>query len=171
MYLYTLPHHQSLKENKYKEITVANCNLDIENLWSARKSLSPALREIGGYKINEDIVVPISNLTILLKNLNKISEKYSIKIVNFGHAGNGNIHVNLLFKSDKEKKSDNSKKCLKEIFDLVLSLDGTLSGEHGIGIIKKEFINKEIDKGTLSLMNDIKKQFDPKNILNPNKSI
>ena len=76
-----------------------------------------------------------------------------------------------MFKSDKEKKSDNSKKCLKEIFDLVLSLDGTLSGEHGIGIIKKEFINKEIDKSTLSLMNDIKKQFDPKNILNPNKSI
>ena len=160
-----------IKKNKYTKITVANCKLDIEKLWSARKSLSPALREIGGYKINEDIAVPISNLTILLKNLDKISKKYSIKIVNFGHAGNGNIHVNLLFKSDKEKKSNNSKKCLKEIFDLVLSLDGTLSGEHGIGIIKKEFIIKEIDKSTLSLMNDIKKQFDPKNILNPNKSI
>ena len=160
-----------IKKNKYKKVTVAGNKQDIEELWSARKSLSPALREIGGYKINEDIAVPISNLTILLTNLNRLSEKYAIKIVNFGHAGNGNIHVNLLFKSDEEKKSENSKKCLEEIFDLVLSLDGTLSGEHGIGIIKKKFINKEIDKKTLSLMNDIKKQFDPNNIMNPNKSI
>ena len=160
-----------IKKNKYKKVTVAGNKQDIEELWSARKSLSPALREIGGYKINEDIAVPISNLTILLTNLNRLSEKYAIKIVNFGHAGNGNIHVNLLFKSDEEKKSENSKKCLEEIFDLVLSLDGTLSGEHGIGIIKKKFINQEIDKKTLSLMNDIKKQFDPNNIMNPNKSI
>ena len=160
-----------IKKNKYKKITVADNKQDIEELWSARKSLSPALREIGGYKINEDIAVPISNLTILLTNLNRLSEKYAIKIVNFGHAGNGNIHVNLLFKSDEEKKSENSKKCLEEIFNLVLSLDGTLSGEHGIGIIKKKFINQEIDKKTLSLMNDIKKQFDPNNIMNPNKSI
>ena len=160
-----------IKKNKYKKITVADNQQDIEELWSARKSLSPALREIGGYKINEDIAVPISNLTILLTNLNRLSEKYAIKIVNFGHAGNGNIHVNLLFKSDEEKKSENSKKCLEEIFDLVLSLDGTLSGEHGVGIIKKKFINKEIDKKTLSLMNDIKKQFDPNNIMNPNKTI
>ncbi|MAZ79566.1 MAG: FAD-binding oxidoreductase [Gammaproteobacteria bacterium] len=160
-----------IKKNKYKKVTVAGNKQDIEELWSARKSLSPALREIGGYKINEDIAVPISNLTILLTNLNRLSEKYAIKIVNFGHAGNGNIHVNLLFKSDEEKKSENSKKCLEEIFNLVLSLDGTLSGEHGVGIIKKKFINKEIDKKTLSLMNDIKKQFDPNNIMNPNKSI
>ena len=160
-----------IKKNKYKKVTVAGNKQDIEELWSARKSLSPALREIGGYKINEDIAVPISNLTILLTNLNRLSEKYAIKIVNFGHAGNGNIHVNLLFKSDEEKKSENSKKCLEEIFDLVLSLDGTLSGEHGIGIIKKKFINQEIDKKTLSLMNDIKKQFDPNNIMNPNKTI
>ena len=160
-----------IKKNKYKKITVADNQQDIEELWSARKSLSPALREIGGYKINEDIAVPISNLTILLTNLNRLSEKYAIKIVNFGHAGNGNIHVNLLFKSDEEKKSENSKKCLEDIFNLVLSLDGTLSGEHGVGIIKKKFINKEIDKKTLSLMNDIKKQFDPNNIMNPNKSI
>ena len=160
-----------IKKNKYKKITVADNKLEIEKLWSARKSLSPALREIGGYKINEDIAVPISNLTILLINLNSLSKKYNIKIVNFGHAGNGNIHVNLLFQTSEEKKSENSKKCLEEIFDLVLNLEGTLSGEHGIGIIKKKFLEKEINKNTLSLMQSIKKQFDPKNILNPNKSI
>ena len=97
--------------------------------------------------------------------------KYDIKIVNFGHAGNGNIHVNLLFQSEEEKNSHNSKECLEDIFNLVLKLDGTISGEHGIGVLKKHFIEKEIHEKTLSLMKDIKKQFDPKNILNPNKSI
>ena len=160
-----------IKKGKFKKLTIAENQIDINNLWSARKSLSPALRELGGYKINEDIAVPISNLTDLLEKLEKISIKYNIKIVNFGHAGNGNIHVNLLFNTEEEKKSENSIKCLEEIFDLVLSLDGTLSGEHGIGVIKKQYLNKEIDKNTLTLMKKIKKQFDPKNILNPNKSI
>jgi len=160
-----------IKSNKYNSISVASNKKEIENLWSARKSLSPALREIGKYKINEDIAVPISNLAKLLKGLEDISKKYTIKMVNFGHAGNGNIHVNLLFDTVKEKESEKSKKCLNDIFDLVLNLDGTISGEHGIGIIKKEYIVKEIDKKTLDLMKNIKKQFDPKNILNPNKSI
>jgi D-lactate dehydrogenase len=160
-----------IEKSKFKKLTIAENQIDINNLWSARKSLSPALRELGGYKINEDIAVPISNLTDLLEKLEKISIKYNIKIVNFGHAGNGNIHVNLLFNTEEEKKSENSIKCLEEIFDLVLSLDGTLSGEHGIGVIKKQYLYKEIDKNTLTLMKKIKKQFDPKNILNPNKSI
>ena len=160
-----------IKKNKYNKVTVANNKKEVEELWSARKSLSPALREIGGYKINEDIAVPISNLTKLLSSLDKISKKYNIKIVNFGHAGNGNIHVNLLFQTEEEKKSNNSKNCLDEIFNLVINLEGTLSGEHGIGIIKKQYLEKEINKETLMLMKNIKEQFDPKNILNSNKSI
>ena len=122
-------------------------------------------------KINEDIAVPISKLKELLQSLEGISKKYNIKIVNFGHAGNGNIHVNLLFETEDEKKSDNSRRCLDEIFNLVIKLEGTLSGEHGIGIIKKQYIEKEINNNTLELMKNIKKQFDPKSILNPNKSI
>ena len=157
--------------NKFNKISIADNLKDIEDLWSARKSLSPALRVMGSHKINEDIAVPISNLTNLLNNLDVISKKYDIKIVNFGHAGNGNIHVNLLFQSEEEKNSQNSIKCLEDIFNLVLKLDGTISGEHGIGILKKHYIEKEIDKETLFLMKEIKKQFDPKNILNPNKSI
>lgn len=160
-----------IKKNKYRNINIAENEKEIKKLWEARKSLSPALREIGGYKINEDIAVPITNLTILLKTLEDISNKYNIKIVNFGHAGNGNIHVNLLFDSDKERNSDNARECLGEIFDLVIELDGTISGEHGIGIVKKDFIKKEINENTLSLMKNIKQQFDPNNILNPDKSI
>ncbi len=160
-----------IKKNNYKKITVADDEFEIKKLWAARKSLSPALRELGGYKINEDIAVPISKLTELLSSLEDISKRYNIKIVNFGHAGNGNIHVNLLFKTEVEKKSKNSINCLDEIFNLVIKLGGTLSGEHGIGIIKKQYLEKEIKKDTLKLMKNIKSQFDPKNILNPNKSI
>ena len=134
-----------IRKNKHKSINIAENKEEIDKLWQARKSLSPALRKVGDYKINEDIAVPISNLTILLKTLEELSNKYNIKIVNFGHAGNGNIHVNLLFSSDEERNSINAKKCLEEIFDLVIKLDGTISGEHGIGIIK-DFIQKEIDK-------------------------
>lgn len=160
-----------IKKNKHKRITIADDKSEIDKLWAARKSLSPALRELGGYKINEDIAVPISKLKELLQSLEGISKKYNIKIVNFGHAGNGNIHVNLLFETEDEKKSDNSRRCLDEIFNLVIKLEGTLSGEHGIGIIKKQYIEKEINNNTLKLMKNIKKQFDPKSILNPNKSI
>ena len=160
-----------IHKKEHKKITIAENKNEIEELWKARKSLSPALKELGGYKINEDIAVPISNLTKLLDNLSIISKKYNIKIVNFGHAGNGNIHVNLIFETIEEKNSENAKNCLEEIFDLTLDLNGTISGEHGIGIIKKSFLEKEVDKMTLDLMNKIKKQFDPKRILNPNKSI
>ena len=160
-----------MQSKEHKKITIAENKTEIAELWKARKSLSPALKEIGGYKINEDIAVPISNLTRLLNNLSAISKKYGVRIVNFGHAGNGNIHVNLIFDTIEEKNSENSKNCLEEIFDSVLDLNGTISGEHGIGIIKKSFLEKEVDKITLDLMNNIKKQFDPKKILNPNKSI
>ena len=160
-----------MKQKENIKIKIAENKSEVEELWKARKSLSPALRAIGGYKINEDIAVPISNLTVLLESLSEISKKYDIRIVNFGHAGNGNIHVNLLFDTDEEKNSNHAKKCLEEIFDLVLKLDGTISGEHGIGIIKRKFLEKEIKKSTLKLMSEIKSQFDPKKILNPNKSI
>ncbi len=160
-----------IKKTKYFKINIANDAEEVEKLWAARKSLSPALRKIGGYKINEDIVVPISNLAELFYKLELLSKKYNIKIVNFGHAGNGNIHVNLLFKTKEEKESINATNCLDKIFDLVLNLEGTISGEHGIGIIKKNYLIKEINKETLTLMRNIKNQFDPKNILNPNKSI
>ena len=146
-----------IKKNKHKRITIADDKSEIDKLWAARKSLSPALRELGGYKINEDIAVPISKLKELLQSLESISKKYNIKIVNFGHAGNGNIHVNLLFETESEKKSDNSRRCLDEIFNLVIKLEGTLSGEHGIGIIKKQYIEKEINNNTLELMKNIKK--------------
>jgi len=138
-------------------------------LWATRKALSPALRNIAPKKINEDVVVPVSHIPDLIDGLNALAGRYGIAIVNFGHAGNGNIHVNLLIDPADPRQMANATQCLNEVFTLVLQLDGSLSGEHGVGIAKRDFINREIDPVTLDLMRRIKAQFDPKGILNPDK--
>ena len=138
-------------------------------LWQARKALSPLLREIAPKKINEDVVVPVNTLPQFLHGLTKLCAHYHLQNVNFGHAGNGNIHVNLLINPDDADEVTRAERCLDEIFDLVIKLRGTLSGEHGVGSEKRAFVSKEIDCVTLDLMRDIKKLFDPNNILNPGK--
>ncbi len=150
-------------------LLLAKKTQDAASLWKARKALSPLLREIAPKKINEDIVVPVDCLPELLEKLEQLSHKYQLANVNFGHAGNGNIHVNLLINPDIEGEVQLAEKCLDEIFDLVIKLNGTLSGEHGIGREKRAFITKEIDDITLDLMKRIKTVFDPNNILNPGK--
>lgn len=150
-----------------EEFAVASNAQEIKNLWAARKALSPSLRHVAPKKINEDVVVPVSNIPALINGLEKISQQHNIPIVNFGHAGNGNIHVNLLV----QEKDKAAYLCLDDVFKLVLSLNGTLSGEHGVGIDKLEFIESELDKEALSIMQSIKQVFDPKGILNPGKTI
>lgn len=142
---------------------------EVDQLWAARKALSPALRAIAPMKINEDVVVPVSRLPELIVGLREISLKYGIPIVNFGHAGNGNIHVNLLYRPEVPAQAAAAPGCLAAVFDLVLALDGTLSGEHGIGLVKREFLPRALDPVTLTLMRRIKAQFDPDGILNPGK--
>ena len=142
---------------------------DTTNLWQMRKALSQLLRDIAPKKINEDVVVPVATLPEFLDGLAQLSSKYQVTNVNFGHAGNGNIHVNLLVNPDNIDEMARAEKCLNEVFDLVIRLNGTLSGEHGIGREKREYVDKEIDTTTLALMKDIKQVFDPNNILNPGK--
>lgn len=142
---------------------------DAETLWAARKILSPLLRDIAPKKINEDVVVPVSTLPEFLETVAHLGRKYRIANVNFGHAGNGNIHVNLLVNPDSSDELARAERCLGEIFDLVIGLNGTLSGEHGVGSEKRAYIEKEIDPATLTVMKDIKRVFDPNNILNPGK--
>ena len=142
---------------------------DTATLWAARKALSPLLRDIAPKKINEDVVVPVSALPVFLEGLEQLSSKYEVANVNFGHAGNGNIHVNLLVDPESADELSRANACLNEIFDLVIRLNGTLSGEHGVGSEKRPYIGKEIDPPTLALMKEIKRVFDPNNILNPGK--
>lgn len=151
------------------DLVTADTEADAAALWAARKALSPALRKMAPNKLNEDVVVPISRIPELIEGLDAISQQHDIPIINFGHAGNGNIHVNLLYDTQNPDQSRNARPCLEAVFNLVLTLDGTLSGEHGVGTEKQDYIGMEIDPVTLKLMRRIKQQFDPKNILNPGK--
>lgn len=151
------------------EFNLAETKEQVDALWATRKALSPALRNIAPKKLNEDVVVPVSNIPILIRGLEELSIKYNTPIVNFGHAGNGNIHVNLLFNPDDKEQNEKAHRCLDEVFDLVLKLNGTLSGEHGVGIEKRDFVDREIEPVTLALMKRIKKEFDPNEILNIGK--
>jgi D-lactate dehydrogenase len=151
--------------------TTAQNEREEQALWATRKALSPAQRKIAPKKINEDVVVPVSHIPQLIDGLEKLSQQYNIIIVNFGHAGNGNIHVNLLIDPDDPDQMKNAEKCLDEVFDLVLKLNGTLSGEHGVGLEKRDFVDRELEPNALSLMHGIKDLFDPNGILNPHKTL
>ncbi|MEW6331130.1 MAG: FAD-linked oxidase C-terminal domain-containing protein [Pseudomonadota bacterium] len=150
-------------------LTAAGNRDEAAALWATRKALSPALRNIAPNKLNEDVVVPVSRIPELIDGLEKLAREFGIPIVNFGHAGNGNIHVNLLYDTQDPQQERNAMPCLSKVFDLVLALGGTLSGEHGIGMAKRDYINRAIDPVTLDLMRAIKRQFDPRGILNPGK--
>jgi D-lactate dehydrogenase len=150
-----------------EDLRVAQTSEETQALWSARKALSPAQRTISPNKINEDVVVPVSHLPDLVNGIRQLSQKHNVLIVTFGHAGNGNLHVNLLPRDDAERERAHA--CLVEVFALVITLQGTLSGEHGIGLIKREFMPLALQASTLGLMRNVKAAFDPDGILNPGK--
>lgn len=140
-----------------------------EKLWAARKALSPALRTLSPGKINEDVVVPVSRIPALVDGVQTIAAQFQLPIVCFGHAGNGNLHVNLLYDPADDTQSQRAHAALARVFALTLSLGGTLSGEHGIGLAKREFMPQAITPPTLALMRQLKAVFDPDGILNPGK--
>ena len=162
---------QAARVDGVVDIYRAKTQEEVAALWKTRKALSPALRSVAPKKINEDVVVPVSRIPALIDGLEQLADRHQIQIVNFGHAGNGNIHVNLLVNPDDPAEMQRAEQCLSDAFDLVLKLDGTLSGEHGVGLEKRDFIDREIDPITLRLMHDIRRQFDPNNILNPGKGL
>lgn len=153
------------------ELRRAEDAAEVDALWRARKALSPALRHIAPKKINEDVAVPVSRMGAFIEGLETLGRETGIRIVNFGHAGNGNIHVNLLVNPDDGDEMARVARCLEAVFDLVLSLGGTLSGEHGVGLEKRGFVARELDSTALRLMVDIKRCFDPAGILNPGKTL
>lgn len=149
------------------ELHVAANADEAKRLWTARKALSPAQRKLSPHKINEDVVVPVSRLPELVRVIASLAITHRLPIVSFGHAGNGNLHVNLLPRDEAEL--GRSRTCLDELFEQVVALEGTLSGEHGIGMAKRDFMPLALDHQTLDLMHGIKHVFDPEGILNPGK--
>lgn len=139
------------------------------SLWAARKALSPALRSLAAGKINEDVVVPVSRVPELCAAVAGLARRFAVQIVNFGHIGNGNLHVNVLYDPDDAAQSARAQALLPELFAAVLALGGSLSGEHGIGAGKRDFMRAAHSPETLALMRAVKAQFDPDGILNPGK--
>ncbi|MBW2100238.1 MAG: glycolate oxidase subunit GlcD, partial [Deltaproteobacteria bacterium] len=152
-----------------KYVKIAETRQEAENLWKARKSISPALFMYGPDKINEDIVVPRDKIPAMVGKISQLRAETGLTMVSFGHAGDGNIHFNLMLDKKNKEELEKAKKVIEILFDYTLELGGTISGEHGVGITKAPYIKKEIGSVELALMKKIKKIFDPKGILNPGK--
>lgn len=157
------------KNNNSSYIQTASTKEEEERIWISRRSSFGATAKLSPNVLTEDVVVPRENIVALVKGIQKICDKYKIKTCIMGHIGDGNIHPNMALDLRNAEERINFECAKKELFELALSLNGTLSGEHGIGCEKSEFINKAIDPNNLKMMKQIKKLFDPKNILNPDK--
>jgi glycolate oxidase len=148
---------------------VAETEKEAEALWKARRALSPASYRLNPKKIAEDITVPRSQIAPFIREARRIAETRNLKIINFGHAGDGNIHTSLMINDKDENEKRRAEEAIKEIFRLTVNLGGTLSGEHGVGITKAPYVELELGQGAISVMKRIKGALDPNYILNPGK--
>jgi len=142
-----------------------------ENLWRARRAMGPAVYQHGPGKLNEDLAVPLGKLAEMVKRAHKIGQERGLIIAVFGHAGDGNLHVNVMHDPSDPKQLEEAHQAVTDLFAHCLSLGGTLSGEHGVGTTKLGFVGAETDPVALELMRGIKKVFDPAGILNPHKKL
>ncbi len=138
-------------------------------LWQARRAISPSLFQYGPDKINEDIVVPRNKIPDMVRKIRELRDKTGLTIVSFGHAGDGNIHFNIMLDKTDPVEFEKAEKTVEALFEYTVALGGSISGEHGIGITKSPFLEKEVGPVELDLMKKIKKVFDPNGILNPGK--
>jgi glycolate oxidase len=140
-----------------------------DNLWEVRRKMSPAVKKTGAVKINHDIVVPRSRIPEMLAFLEGVSARYGFPLPTFGHAGDGNLHTNLMLPNNDDETKRVAAKAVREIFQQAVELGGTLSGEHGIGYAKAPFLDVALTAPTITLMRTIKQALDPHGILNPGK--
>jgi glycolate oxidase len=146
----------------------ARTEAEREELWRVRRELSPMLRQIAPVKVNNDIVVPRGRIPELFDFVGRLAREYDVRIPSFGHAGDGNIHVNIMVE-DTEAARARAKAAERELFREVIRLNGAITGEHGIGFVKAPFLRLQLSEEELALMRRIKAAFDPNNILNPGK--
>lgn len=151
------------------EVRQAADKHEADRLWSARRAISPALYEIRPSKISEDVTVPISRLIELFEGVTRLAREHRLPHACYGHAGDGNVHVNLLFDPQNGDEAQRARLAREAVFRLTLSLGGTLSGEHGVGLTKRAFVPWEQDAALIDLQRRLKRTFDPLNILNPGK--
>jgi len=153
------------------DVTIPGSEAEQAQLMAARKALSPALRSLASGKINEDVVVPVSNVPTLVRFVEALARESGLTIVSFGHIGNGNVHVNVMYDKADAGQTALAETCAEKLFAEVLRLGGTLSGEHGIGLAKRPFMAQAFTPEALAMMRGIKQLFDPDGILNPGKTL
>ena len=160
-------------ENNAIEVYVADNHTTRERVWSVRRNIAEAFMVYSPEQSLEDIVVPIANIAKLMPEIEKISEKYDIKMPSYGHAGDGNLHTTLVKNPNTtiEEWHEIEEKALQELYHIVYELGGKLSGEHGIGLKRKKYMKDHVSEAEIMLMKKIKKAFDPNNIMNPGKII
>lgn len=152
-----------------RQVIVATSAEERANLWRARKMVSPAITRIKPTKISEDATVPRSKIPEMFARLKEIRDKHQVTLVVFGHAGDGNLHPNIIADKRDHEEMKRVEAAVAEIFEAAVSLGGTLSGEHGIGNMKAPFMELEVGAIGLSMMKKIKESWDPNNIMNPGK--
>jgi len=157
------------RQNGARKVTVARDEAERAALWKARRSVAPALARRAPNKLGEDITVPRSAIPEAVRRLKLISDKYGLPIVIFGHAGDGNLHPNILFDKRDAEQMTKVEQMVAEEFDIALELGGTLSGEHGVGTLKRPYMLRALGQTSVGLQKSIKQAFDPLNILNPGK--
>jgi glycolate oxidase len=158
-----------LQQNETKEIFFADDAQQKNELWKLRRRVAEATK-LAGYTIEEDTVVPRAELPALIKGVKALGTQYDFHAVCYGHAGDGNLHIRIKKEGiPNSYGNEEMNKILRDLFKLVKTLGGTISGEHGIGLIQKDFMNIVLDETNIDLMRAIKKAFDPNNILNPGK--
>jgi glycolate oxidase len=157
------------QENGARSVKIAQTEAERGNLWKARRSISPSLARIAPNKLGEDITVPRSAIPEVIQQLRLISSKYGLPIVIFGHAGDGNLHPNILFDKRQPEQWAKVEQMVGEIFEASLALGGTLSGEHGVGVLKRPYLEKALGPVSVEIQKQIKRALDPMNILNPGK--
>ena len=151
------------------EILRARDTAERDELWRFRRELSPALKTIAPLKFNHDVVVPRGRIPELFALVHGIRRRFDLTIPCFGHAGDGNIHVNVMAHPDRPGEVERAHEAERVLFEGVVALEGSISGEHGIGFAKMPFIGIELTKEEIALMRRVKRAFDPHGLLNPGK--
>ncbi len=157
------------RKNHAQEVKEAKSEAEVTELWKARKSAYAVLARIKTHFVLEDVTVPIGKVAKMLRGVNEIAKKYNLQIATFGHAGDGNLHPQILYDGYDPDQVKRMQAASGELFKLAISLEGTLTGEHGIGLSKARYMTLEHDPAAMEMMRSLKKMFDPNNILNPGK--
>jgi glycolate oxidase len=149
------------------EVLVAQDAAQRERLWAARRDMSHAIRRLSKKKLSEDVVVPRKHIGVLLDRVAGFAEAERVRHLTYGHAGDGNLHVNFLWDDAEEVPA--VERCIRKLFEAVVELGGTLTGEHGIGVLKAPYLPLEQSPELITLQKDLKRVFDPRGLLNPGK--